>query len=187
MFIFILAVGAFYGSIKAMSAAGTAVAASIPLGLAMNKSRLERDQRLGLKTLYQKDQERMAAEAKKNGKQFIPDEMEDLTEVIFEKETFPERMRHLCSYQWLLTKTEFFMLLSMMNLEMLNNKEGPFENATRDLCRKHNMDYEELTFYAKHLGINTVNYEHLIWLSKNRYSDPAIQKDLAKQKASSSR
>lgn len=178
MLIPLLIGAAFFTSMKAVSLSGSAVAAAIPLGLQKDKKRLQRDQRLGLKTVFYEDQQRLAAENKKKGKMFIPAMPEALEPFVFKKEFLPESMHWLCSQEWLLTQSEFVQLFAMVRRDMLDRGEGDFAETTKAMSSRTGIDYQELASHVR-LVSGPIDYVHLMWLSDNRMADPLIKKKLA--------
>lgn len=174
----ILAFGGALAALSAASTAANAVAAAIPIGLFKKNKENERNARLGIDTEYMKSKTEEAASRLKKGQFSQLPQYEDFEE--FELTGLPEKMLFL-SRKWLLTQSEMVLLLTMVRKQMQLLGEGSYANETTALCKKYNIPFEELMAHSHELAVS-INYEKLMWLSDNRYSDFFIQQKLMEQK-----
>jgi hypothetical protein len=86
-------------------------------------------------------------------------------------------MKFLEDQKWVLTERELFRLFAMVRRQMMNMQQGEYADATRALCERHGIEYEELAAHAR-LLCPSVDYRELMWLSDNRMSDPVIRQKL---------
>jgi len=176
-----LAICGAVASLGAVSAASSAVAVAVPLGLLKKNKEGERNSRLGIDTEYMKDKTAEAGERLKNGQFAQPPQYSDFEEYELEDGILPEKMSYLPK-KWILTQSEMVMLLSMIRKQMQLLGQGSYADETKALCSKYNIPWSELTQHSHELAIST-DFDKLIWLSNNRSSDFFIKQKLDEQKS----
>jgi hypothetical protein len=133
------------------------VATAIPLGMYKENRALKRFQRLGINPLAGTS--------------------DGLEEFQFGTEDLPDSMHWLLRQKWLLTEKELFLLFATVRRQMMDERKGPFAVATRNLCEKYGISYEEMSNHARLLS-GKIDYAELMRVSDERYADPTIQQKM---------